>query len=85
VRALLAAAIAALVLLTGVAPHAHGGPLGAHACVACVAAGGEEAACETPDVAPRPFLAIDILDAHCDAPATGFPIGAIPGQSPPSA
>ncbi|HEX9288437.1 MAG TPA: hypothetical protein VF904_02850 [Anaeromyxobacteraceae bacterium] len=84
-RAVLAAAMAALVLLTGVAPHAHGGPLGAHTCVACVAAGGEEAACETPDVAPRPLAAVELADVTRAAPVTGFPLGAIPGQSPPSA
>ena len=85
VRALLAVAAILLVLVTGVAPHTHDGALGRHACVACAAAGSEEAACASPDVAPRQLVVASIT---CDPPAppvTGAPLGAVPGQSPPAA
>jgi hypothetical protein len=83
VRSVLAVAAALLVLLTAMAPHAHGSTLGTHACVACVVASGEQAACETPDVAPRAVAAAALPDLLPAQPDTGFPVGAVPGQSPP--
>jgi hypothetical protein len=85
VRSVLALATALLVLLTAMAPHAHGSALGTHACVACVVASGEQAACETPNVAPRAVAAVALLDHPLARPDAGFPLGAVSGQSPPRA
>jgi hypothetical protein len=85
VRSVLALATVLLVLLTAMAPHAHGSALGTHACVACVAAGGEQAACEAPDVAPRAVAVEALPDLRLTRPGTGFPLGAVSGQSPPRA
>jgi hypothetical protein len=85
VRAVFAAALAVLVLVTASAPHAHETPLGRHACAACVAAGGEEAVCAAPDVAPRPVVPVAVADELPAPPVTGLPLGAVPGQSPPRA
>ncbi len=74
-----------LVLATAGAPHVHGSALGSHACLACVAAGGEEAAPESPDVAPRSLAVAAIADPAPESPVTGAPLGAVPGQSPPTA
>ncbi len=84
-RTSFALAAALLVLLTGAAPHTHNGALGRHACVACVASGGEEAVYAAPDVAPRPLVADAVVDTAPAPPVTGAPLGAIPGQSPPVA
>ena len=84
-RALLAAAAILLVLATGFAPHTHEGALGRHACVACVTAAGEEAACASVDVAPPPLVIVAALRATPAPPVTGAPLGAVPGQSPPAA
>ena len=84
VRAALAIAAVLLLLTSAVAPHVHEGPLGAHACLACAAAGGEEAAPQTPDVAPRALPAAAALPAAPAAPVTGKPLGAVSGQSPPA-
>jgi hypothetical protein len=85
VRALLAIAAAVLVLATGAAPHAHDGQLGTHACVACAAATAEVARSASPDVSPgaRPCGAVP--SGPAPVVATGFPRGAVPGQSPPHA
>ncbi|GEJ59265.1 hypothetical protein [Anaeromyxobacter diazotrophicus] len=83
-RAALAIATIVLVLTAAVAPHVHEGPLGTHACLACVAAGGEEATGHTPDVAPRPLEPAAVVVVLPAAPVFGLPLGAIPGQSPPA-
>jgi hypothetical protein len=83
VRVALAIAALVLVLTAAVAPHVHEGPLGDHACLACVAAGAEEATGQTPDVAPRPLEPVDVVQVQPAAPVFGVPLGAIPGQSPP--
>jgi hypothetical protein len=83
VRSVFAVAAALLVLLTVMAPHAHGSAFGTHACVACVVAGGEQAACETPDVAPLTVAAVALPALHLARPGIGFPLGAVSGQSPP--
>ncbi|OFX25602.1 MAG: hypothetical protein A2V77_02485 [Anaeromyxobacter sp. RBG_16_69_14] len=85
VRSVLAVAAALLVLLTVMAPHAHGSAFGTHACVACALAGGVQAACETPDITPRAVTTVALPDLLRARPDTGFPLGAIPGQSPPRA
>ena len=84
-RLVFAIATAVLVLLAAVAPHAHHGQLGEHACAACLAASAEEASCETPDVAPRPQVVVTLAETAPESPVTGAPLGAIPGQSPPAA
>ena len=84
-RAALAIATVVLVLLTAAAPHSHASHLGQHGCAACVTAGGEEAVRHTPRVAPLAAPAADVLTEPRAVPASGAPLGAIPGQSPPAA
>jgi hypothetical protein len=83
VRVVVAIAALVLVLMSAAAPHVHEGPQGTHACLACVAAGAEEATGHTPDVAPRPLAPVDVAQIVQAAPVFGLPLGAIPGQSPP--
>jgi hypothetical protein len=86
VRGLVALASALLILVSATAPHVHSSALGTHACLACVAAGGEEAAPTSPDVAPRRVVAAPLDEcALPEPPVTGAPLGAVPGQSPPAA
>jgi len=85
VRFVLAIATAVFVLLAAVAPHAHHGPLGEHACAACLAAGAEEASCETPEVAPRRLVVAELPQLAPESRVRGAPLGAVPGQSPPAA
>jgi hypothetical protein len=85
VRVLLAIATAVLVLATGAAPHAHDGQLGTHACVACAAAGAEAARPTAPEVSPGAHPCGAVSPAPAPVRATGFPRGAVPGQSPPRA
>ena len=84
-RLLFAIAAASLVLLTAVAPHVHTGPEGSNACQACVMRAAEEAAPATPDVAPAVVQADTLVAVPARGPVAGFPLGAIPGQSPPRA
>ena len=83
-RAALAIATILVVMLTAVAPHAHGGPLGDHGCLACVTAGAEVAASATPDLAPRTLHAEPVERPYRAPLAVGAPLGAVPGQSPPT-
>lgn len=85
VRAALAVATVLLLLLGAAAPHVHTGVLGAHACLACAAAAGEEAVQQVPDLAPRPLPPTDVGGDLPAPPVTGVALGAIPGQSPPVA
>jgi hypothetical protein len=85
VRAALALGTVLLLLLGAAAPHAHGGDLGTHGCVACVAAAGEEAVAATPAVAPRFVPARPVPPPWQGPPSAGAPLGAVPGQSPPTA
>jgi hypothetical protein len=85
VRAVVAIAAAVLVLATGVAPHAHDGRLGSHACLACVTATGEAARPATPDVAPSLHATAELAQPPASQVTPGFPQGAVPGQSPPRA
>lgn len=82
VRSAAAAFLAILILATGVMPHVHEGQLGRHACVACVAAGGEAHGAAPELAPPRPVFAEPAPSAP-EAPVTGAPLGAVPGQSPP--
>ena len=78
------AIVAATVLLLGVAaPHHHGGSGGAHECVACTAGGALEARDATPTLAPPPSIRVAVAMGPVADPVTGFPLGAVPGQSPP--
>jgi hypothetical protein len=83
VRPLIACGMALFVLVAGMAPHVHEGQLGQHACIACVASSGQQVSCETPDVAPVALLAETLQELVPASPAAGFPVGAVPGQSPP--
>ena len=85
VRGLLALSSALLVLVSATVPHIHDSALGSHACLACVAAGGEEAAPTSPDVASRAVFAAPLAEVAPEPPVTGAPLGAVPGQSPPAA
>ena len=84
-RAVLALAVAFLVASGALAPHAHAGPLGSHACQACVVGTGEEAGSATPDFAPPRVVAAEAPASPGLAPVLGAPLGAVPGQSPPLA
>ena len=84
-RAVLAAALALSLALSAVAPHVHAGLHGAEECAACVVRGADAAQAQTPDVAPRAVPAGAPLLAPGPHPVTGAPLGAVPGQSPPSA
>ena len=78
------AIVAATVLLVGVAaPHHHGGSGGVHECVACTAGGALEARDATPTLAPPPPVRVAVAMGPVADPVTGFPLGAVPGQSPP--
>ncbi len=85
VRCALALASILFVLVSATVPHVHDTALGSHACLACVAGGGEEAAPAAPDVAPRPVVVAALPEAAPEPPVTGAPLGAVPGQSPPVA
>jgi hypothetical protein len=84
-RAALAILAALLVALGAAAPHQHAGAEGSHGCMACVARAGEEAVSATPDVRPLALPPGTVFAAPAGAPAAGFPLGAVPGQSPPRA
>jgi hypothetical protein len=84
-RVAFAIVAAVLVALTAAAPHVHSGPEGSHGCMACVTRAGEEAASATPDVRPLALPPEAVAAAPVRAPAAGFPLGAVPGQSPPRA
>lgn len=84
-RLLVAIAIAAVLLVGVAAPHHHAPSGGVHECVACAVGGSLEARDATPGLSPPP-PGRGAVAAHPDAdPVTGFPMGAVPGQSPPLA
>jgi hypothetical protein len=85
VRSALAILAAVLMALTAAAPHVHSGPGGSQGCMACLARGAEEAGSATPDVRPAQAPAEPAQAALGLPPVAGFPLGAIPGQSPPRA
>jgi len=72
------------VLLSGVAaPHRHAAAGGAHECVACTVGGSLEARDATPSLSPPSLAPIALATGPAIDPVTGFPLGAVPGQSPP--
>ena len=78
------AIVAATVLLLGVAaPHHHGGSGGVHECVACTVGGALEARDATPAMSPPPLVRVVVAMGPVADPVSGFPLGAVPGQSPP--
>lgn len=81
-RAFLAAGLALFFVLTAAAPHVH--THGTRECVGCVVRQGDAARDETPDLAPLTVVGdAPQVDAGLP-PVFGAPLGAIPGQSPPS-
>jgi hypothetical protein len=85
VRILVAIATAAVLLAGVAAPHHHAPAGGTHECVACTVGGGLEARDATPPLAPQAASPVVVAVAPAACPATGFPMGAVPGQSPPRA
>jgi hypothetical protein len=85
VRATLAAFLAVLVLAIAGAPHVHAGTPERTECVACVTTTAGAVAPPSVDVAPLLVLVTEVELAPGLSPVTGAPLGAIPGQSPPSA
>ena len=82
-RILVAIATAAVLLAGVAAPHHHVASGGVHECVACTVGGALEARVATPDLSPpAPFRVAQAWAPAAD-PVTGFPLGAVPGQSPP--
>ena len=82
-RILVAIATAAMLLVGVATPHHHGAAGGVHECVACTVGAGLEARDTTPDLSPpAPFRVAQAWAPAAD-PVTGFPLGAVPGQSPP--
>ena len=84
-RVLVAIASVVLLLAGVAAPHHHAAPGATHECVACVAGGALEARAATPDLSPPPSVPARLAAAPVPGPATGFPLGAVSGQSPPLA
>jgi hypothetical protein len=84
VRILVALATAAVLLAGAAAPHHHAAPGGVHECVACTMGGALEARGATPDVAPPAPVRVVSEVEPVPEPAAGFPLGAVPGQSPPA-
>ena len=81
---LLVAIATVAVLLAGVAaPHQHAASGGAHECVACTVGGSLEARDATPRLSPPPQAPVAVAIEPGLDPVTGFPLGAVPGQSPP--
>jgi hypothetical protein len=85
VRAFLAISTAVLLLLGAVTPHHHAATGGAHECVACTVGGSLEARDATPTLSPPLPGPVAVAVDPAEVPGTGFPLGAVPGQSPPVA
>ncbi|MEI6225261.1 MAG: hypothetical protein WCS72_10930 [Deltaproteobacteria bacterium] len=83
-RTLVAIATAAVLLAGVAAPHHHVASGGVHECVACTVGGALEARAATPDLSPPPPVRVASAPEPVSDPVTGFPMGAVPGQSPPA-
>ncbi|HET7754664.1 MAG TPA: hypothetical protein VFK85_12210 [Anaeromyxobacteraceae bacterium] len=85
-RLVLAALFAAYVALVAAMPHghAHGVTHDRHECIACSTAGGEVAEPALPDLEPRALPLRSLVPEPSSVPASGAPLGAVPGQSPPA-
>lgn len=86
-RAVLSTLLAVHLVLAAIAPHVHLGAEGhgGEPCAVCVTRTAEAATSQTPDLAPAAAPAGLVVLPPGLAPVTGAPLGAIPGQSPPSA
>ena len=84
-RFLVAIATVAVLLAGVAAPHQHVASGSAHECVACTVGGALEARDATPTLAPPPSAPVAQASVLAADPVTGFPLGAVPGQSPPLA
>lgn len=85
-RALAALALTVVLALAAAAPHVHLTPQGGEECAVClVRAGGDVARCQVPDLAPSDLPVGDAAPSPAPSPVCGAPLGAVPGQSPPSA
>ncbi len=84
-RILVALAIAVALLAGVAAPHHHVGPSGEHECLACTVGSGLEARDETPPVVPAVTVGVASAVEPVSVAASGAPLGAVPGQSPPRA
>ena len=82
-RFLVAIATAAVLLLGVAAPHHHAASGGAHECVACTVGGALEARDATPTLSPPPPATVVLAAGPATDPVATFPVGAVPGQSPP--
>jgi hypothetical protein len=83
VRLLVAIATAAMLLVGVASPHHHAASGGVHECVACTVGGALEARDATPTLAPPASAPVAQASVPAADPVTGFPLGAVPGQSPP--
>jgi hypothetical protein len=82
-RLLVAIATVALLLSGVAAPHHHAASGGVHECVACTVGGALEARDATPTLSPPPSVHVALATGLATDPVAGFPLGAVPGQSPP--
>ncbi|WP_242333864.1 MULTISPECIES: hypothetical protein [Anaeromyxobacter] len=84
-RALIAAALAAYLALTAIAPHVHleDPGSGGHPCAVCVSRIGDVATRATPELRPSPLVTGEVILPPGLPPLAGAPLGAVPGQSPP--
>ena len=82
-RLLVAIATTAMLLVGVAAPHHHAASGGVHECVACTVGGALEARDATPDLTPPASHAVAVVLPPGPSPVAGFPLGAVPGQSPP--
>jgi hypothetical protein len=83
VRLLVAIATVAVLLAGVAAPHHHAVSSGSHECVSCTVGGSLEARDATPTLSPPPPVQVAVATGPAADPAPGFPLGAVPGQSPP--
>lgn len=84
-RFLVAIATVAVLLAGVAAPHQHAASGGAHECVACTVGGALEARDATPRLSPPLLAPVAMAIEPAADPTAGFPLGAVPGQSPPLA
>ncbi len=82
-RFVVAIATVAMLLVGVAAPHHHAASGGVHDCVACTVGGALEARDATPVLAPPSPAPVARASVTAADPVTGFPLGAVPGQSPP--
>ena len=82
-RALVAAALVALLAVSAAGPHVHVG-FERHDCSVCVLHHTDVPRSEAPEVAPIVQERGEVAASPGLPPVTGAPLGAIPGQSPPA-